>query len=90
MGINDALSESVFNESLIPGEMIPPSYFFSIKTSKVVAVPKSRIIKFLSLLKTPNALANLSDPTCLKFTPIVKIDFKFNSFNSKHLIFVFF
>ena len=24
LGINDALSESVFNESLIPGEIIPP------------------------------------------------------------------
>ena len=43
-GIKDAFDIKVFNERLIPGEIIPPKYFFFIKTSKVVAVPKSMII----------------------------------------------
>ena len=44
LGIKDALEVKVFNERLIPGEIIPPKYLFLIKTSKVVAVPKSIII----------------------------------------------
>ena len=43
-GINDALEDKVFKDKLIPGEIIPPKYFFLISTSNVVAVPKSIII----------------------------------------------
>ena len=52
-------------DNLIPGAIIPPIYVFFIKTSKVVAVPKSKIIKLLLLSIVPMEFASLSEPTCL-------------------------
>ena len=50
LGIKDAFKVKVFNERFIPGEITPPKYLFLIKTSKVVAVPKSIIIQLESMI----------------------------------------
>jgi hypothetical protein len=47
----------------MPGAIIPPLYDLLIKTSNVVAVPKSIIIKFFFLLIKLIALVSLSEPT---------------------------
>ena len=44
LGIKVALSESVLRDNFIPGAIIPPKYSFLIKTSNVVAVPKSSMM----------------------------------------------
>ena len=51
-------------------------------TSKVVAVPKSRIIKLSLLLSKLIAFVNLSEPTCLKFTLILINDLNFKLIES--------
>ena len=74
----------------MPGAITPPLYTLPITTSKVVAVPKSNIIKFLFFENTAIEFANLSDPICYLLTFIFIILFKFNFFNSIHLILNFF
>ena len=80
MGIREAFEVKVFKDKLIPGDIIPPKYFFLVTTSNVVAVPKSIIIKLFLLSITPIELANLSEPTCFLFTLISINFFKFNFF----------
>ena len=63
LGIKVALSERVLSDNLIPGAIIPPTYVSFINTSKVVAVPKSRMIKFFLLSIKLIAFVILSDPT---------------------------
>ena len=52
------------SERLIPGAITPPIYEFFFITSKVVAVPKSTIIKLPFLSFTAIAFAILSEPIC--------------------------
>ena len=65
LGIKEALSDKVFKDILIPGAITPPLYVFLIITSKVVAVPKSKIMKLSLLFNKLIALVSLSEPTCL-------------------------
>ena len=58
--------------------------------SKVVAVPKSIIIKFFLFLQIPIALAILSDPTCFLFTFIFYKLLRLICFSSLGIILKFF
>ena len=71
LGINLAFSTKVSKEIFTPGAIIPPLYLFLRITSKVVAVPKSKIIKLSLLFIILIAFAILSDPTCFLFTSIL-------------------
>ncbi len=90
LGIKEALEIKVFKERFTPGAIIPPRYFFLITTSKVVAVPKSTIIKLFLLSQTLIAFARRSDPICFLFTLIFIILLRFISLSSIDLTLIAF
>ena len=63
LGINLAFSTKVSKDKFTPGAIIPSLYLFFKITSKVVAVPKSKIIKLSLLLIILIAFASSVDPT---------------------------
>jgi len=72
-GIWSAVLAKLFIERLIPGAIIPPLYSpIFVITSKVVAVPKSKIIQFfLYFLYAPTAFAILSEPIWFFFLILI-------------------